>query len=189
MHMGGPGLGTSEGPLLPVADHAVSREHLRDPLGEGACEQLHVQLAQGYGPLVVQLGRARDLGAEANLRIPPLGWWRGATENGPVGVDEEPLDGCWEGLDEACFLMVGARGLAIDLVQHRLQVSNGVLLDLGPRPLRDVGNVVAEDRLEAGEVHWKLAVQLLPEGPDRGHHVMGLCQERAGVRNEQVPEA
>ena len=39
---GGPGVGAGEGPLPPVTDQAVSREHLRDPLGEGAREQLHV---------------------------------------------------------------------------------------------------------------------------------------------------
>ena len=33
---GGAGVGAGEGLLLPIADHAVSREHLRDVLGEGA---------------------------------------------------------------------------------------------------------------------------------------------------------
>ena len=32
-----------EGLLLSIADHAVSREHLRDPPGDGTGEQLHVQ--------------------------------------------------------------------------------------------------------------------------------------------------
>ena len=41
-------VGAREGPLLPVADHSVPCEHFRDALGEGAREQLHVQLAQGY---------------------------------------------------------------------------------------------------------------------------------------------
>ena len=50
---GGHGVGAEEGPLLPVADHAVLREYRRDPLGEGAREQLHVQLTQGYEPVVV----------------------------------------------------------------------------------------------------------------------------------------
>ena len=72
---GGPGVGAGDGPLLPVADHAMLREHLRDPLGEGAREQLHVQLAQGYGLLVFQLGRARDLRAEPKVRISPAGRW------------------------------------------------------------------------------------------------------------------
>ena len=52
------------GPLLPVTDHAVLREHLRYSLSEGVCEQLYVQLTQGYGPVVAQLGRAQDLGSE-----------------------------------------------------------------------------------------------------------------------------
>ena len=51
-----------KGPLLPIPDHSVSCEHFRDALGEGAREQLHVQLAQGYGPVVVQSGRARHFG-------------------------------------------------------------------------------------------------------------------------------
>ena len=53
-NQGGPGVGGGKGPLLPITDHAVSRQHLHDPLGEGAREQLHVQLAQGYGPVVLQ---------------------------------------------------------------------------------------------------------------------------------------
>ena len=42
---GGAGVGAGEGPLLPVADHSVPCEHFRDALGEGAREQLLVQLA------------------------------------------------------------------------------------------------------------------------------------------------
>ena len=41
----GAGVGDREGPLLPVADHSVPCEHFRDAPGEGAREQLHVQLA------------------------------------------------------------------------------------------------------------------------------------------------
>ena len=41
----GAGVGAREGPLLPGADHFVPCEHFRDALGEGAREQLHVQLA------------------------------------------------------------------------------------------------------------------------------------------------
>ena len=40
--------------MLPVADHFVPCEHFRDAQGEGARGQLHFQLAQGYGPVVVQ---------------------------------------------------------------------------------------------------------------------------------------
>ena len=119
---GGASVGAGEGPLLPVADNAVSREHLRDPLDEGAGEQLHVQLAQGYEPVVVQLGRARDLRGEMNVRISPLGRWRDAREDGPIGVDEEPLHCNWEGLDEGGLYVVGARGLAMGLVQCGLQI-------------------------------------------------------------------
>ena len=54
-------VGAREVPLLPVADHSVPFEHLSDALGEGAREQLHVQLAQGYWPVVVQSGGARYL--------------------------------------------------------------------------------------------------------------------------------
>ena len=54
-------VGAREGPLLPVADHSVPCEHFRDALADGAREQLHVQLAQGYGPVVVQSGGARYL--------------------------------------------------------------------------------------------------------------------------------
>ena len=60
---GEPGVGGGEGPPPRIADQAVSREHLRDPPGEGATKQLHVQLAQGYRLVVVQLGGAPDLGA------------------------------------------------------------------------------------------------------------------------------
>ena len=48
-----------------------------------------------------------------------------------------PLDGCWEGLDEAGLHVVGTWGLAIGLVQRGPQVLHGVLLDLGSGPLRD----------------------------------------------------
>ena len=135
----GAGIGAGEGPLLPVAEHAVSPEHLRDALGRGAREQVHVQLAQGYGPAVVQFGGARHLGAEPDVRIPPVHRRRSAAEDGPVGVDMEQLDGCREGLDEAAFHVVGARGLAIGPVQRGPQVLQGILFDLGPGPLRDPG--------------------------------------------------
>ena len=54
------------------------------------------------------------------MRIPPVHWRRGATENGTIGVDEEPLARRREGLDEAGFYVVGALGLAIGLVQRGL---------------------------------------------------------------------
>ena len=176
-------------PLLPIADHAVSREHLRDPLGEGAREQLHVQLAQGYKPVLLQFGGARYLGAEPDVRIPPVHRRRGAAEDCPVRVEEEPLDGRRQGLDEAGLHVVGDRGLAISLVQGGLEVLHGVLLDLSSGPLRDPGHGAAEDRLEAGEFHWALVAQFPPEGANRGHHVIGLCQERLGVGDPHVPEA
>ena len=45
-------------------------------------------------------------------------------------------------------------------------------------PSQDLWHVAAEDRLEAGEVHRALVLQLPPEGADRRHHIMGLRQER-----------
>ena len=75
--------------------------------GEGAREQLHVQLAQGYGLVVVQSGGARNLGAEPDVRVPPVHPRRGAAEDGPVGVDQEPLNGCRECLDETGLHVVG----------------------------------------------------------------------------------
>ena len=85
-------VGAREGPLLPVADHPVPCEHLRDALGEGAREQLHVQLAQGYGPVVVQSGRARYLGAEPRCARPSSasvagrrGGWPGRSGPGATG--------------------------------------------------------------------------------------------------------
>ena len=186
---GGDGIGAGEGPLLPIADLAVSREHLREPLGQGAREQLHVQLAQGYGPVVVQLGGAPYLGAEPDVHISPVHWRRGAAEDGPVAVGKEPLDGRREGLDKAGFHVVGARSLAIGLVQRGPQVLHGVRPDLGSCPLRDPGHVAAEDRLEAGEVHQALVIQLLPEGANREHHAVDLCWERLVVGDPHVPEA
>ena len=183
-----PGFGAGEGPLLPVADQAVSREHLLDPLGEGAREQLHVQLAKGYGPVVVLLGEAQDLWAEPNVRS--LQWVAvGAKEDGLIGVDKEPLEGCWDGLNGAGLYVFGARGLEIGLVQSGLQVSHGVLLDLDPSPFQNLGHVAAEDRLGAGEVHRALVVQLPPEGADRGHQIIGLRQERLSVGDPHVSEA
>ena len=180
-------VGASEGPLLPVADHSVPCEHFRDALGEGAREQLHVQLAKGYGPVVVQSGGARYLGAEPDVCVPPVHRRRGAAEDGPVGVDQEPLDGCREGLDETGLHVVGTWGLAIGLVQGGLQVLHGVLLDLCPGPVRDPGDMAAEDFLEASEVHRAFVIQFLPESANCEHHVMGLCEERLGVGD--VPEA
>ena len=126
-HEQGGGIGAGEGPLLPVADHAASREHLCDWLGDVAREQLHVQLAQGYGPVVPQPGGARALGAEPDVCIPPVHRRWGAAEDGQVGADKEPLHGRREGLDEAGFHVVGARGLAVGLVQRGPQVLHGVL--------------------------------------------------------------
>ena len=183
------GGGAGEGALLPVADHLVPCEHLRDALGEGAREQLHVQLAQAYGPVVVQSGRARYFGAEPDVRVPQGHQQWGAAEDGPVGVDQEPLDGCRDGLDETGLHVVGAWGLAINLVQGGLQVLQGVLLDLGPGPFRDPGHMAAEDRLEAGEVHRAFVIQLPPEGGNGEHHVVGLCEERLGDGDPHVPEA
>ena len=85
--------------------------------------------------------------------------------------------------------MVGAQGLVIGLVQRRLQVLHGVPLDLGPSPLRDPGHVATENHLEAGKVHWAHVVQFPPEGANREHHVVGLCEERLGVGDPHVPEA
>ena len=95
-------------------------------------------------------------------------------------MDKEPLDGRREGLDEAGLHVVGAQGLAIGLVQ---------LLYVGPRPLRDPGHVAAEDRLEAGKVHRALVVHFPPEGANREHHIMGLCDERLGVGDPHVQNA
>ena len=85
--------------------------------------------------------------------------------------------------------MVGSRGLVIGPVQGRLEVLHGVLLDLGPGPVRDPGDVAAEDRLEAGEVHRAFFIQFPPEGVNREHHVVDLCEERLGVGDPHVPEA
>ena len=73
--------------------------------------QLHAQLAQCYGPVVIQSGRARYLRAEPDMRVPAVHRRRGAAEDGPVGVDQEPLDRCLEGLDETGLQMVGTRTL------------------------------------------------------------------------------
>ena len=116
-------------------------------------------------------------------------WWRGAAEVGLVGVDQEPLDGCREGLDETGLHVVGTRGLAIGLVQGGQEVLHGVLLDLGPGSVRDPGDVAAEDRLKAGEVHRAFVIQFPPEGANRKHHVVGLREERLGVGDPHVPEA
>ena len=176
-------VGAREGPLMPVADHSVPCEHFCDALGEGTLEQLHVQLAQGYGPVVVQSGGARDLGAEPDVRVPPVHWRRGAAKDGPVGVDQEPLDGCREGLDETGLHVVGTWGLAIGLVQGGLQVLHGVLLDLCPGPVRYPGDMAA------WEVHRAFVIQFPPEGAYCEHHVVGLREERLGVGDPHVPEA
>ena len=49
--------------------------------------------------------------------------------------------------------------------------------------------MAAEDRLDAGEVRRPLVIQFPPEGANREHHVVGLCEERLGVRDPHVPEA
>ena len=123
------------------------------------------------------------------MRVPPVLRRRGAAEDGPVGVDQEPLDRCREGLDEAGLHVVGTRGLAMGLVQGGLDVLHGVLLDLGPRPVRDPGDVAAEDRLEAGKVDQAFVIQFPPEGANRKHHVVGLREEHLGVGDPHVREA
>ena len=174
-------VGAREGPLLPVADHSVPCEHFCDALGEGGREQLHGQLAQGFGPVVVQSGGARYLEAEPDVHVPPVHQWRGAAGDGPVGVDQEPLDGCREGLDET--------GSHIGLVQGGLQVLHGVLQDLCPGLVRDPEDMAAEDCLEAWEVHRAFVIQFPPEGANCEHHVVGLREERLGVGDPHVPEA
>ena len=96
----------------------VSHDDLRDLLGEEARERLHVQLTQGHALVVVRFGGTRDLGADQNVRISPVRRRRGATEDGPLGVDKESLDGLRKRLDEAGFYVVGAWGLAMGLVQR-----------------------------------------------------------------------
>ena len=187
MNRGGPGVGGGEGPLLPVTDHPLSCEHLRDPLREGTCEQLHVQLAQGYGPVVVQHSGVWDLRAEPDVGMSPMGRRWGAGQDGPIEVDYQPLDCRWEGLGQAGLHMVRARGLGVSLVLRGLQVLDAVLLNLGPLPLRDLGHVVTEDSLEAREILLALAVQLLQDGADRSHHVLLLRQEGLGVWIPPVP--
>ena len=123
------------------------------------------------------------------MRVPPLHQWRGAAENGPVGVDQEPLDGCREGLDETGLHVVGTWGLAISLVQGGLQVLHGVLLNLCPGPVRDPGDMAAEDRLKAWEVHRAFVKQFPPEGANCEHHVVGLRGKRLCVGDPHVPEA
>ena len=123
------------------------------------------------------------------MRVPPVPQWRGAAEDGPVGLDQEPLYGCWEGLEETGLHVVGTWGLPVGLVQGGLQVLHGVLLDLCPGPFRDPGDVAAEDRLEAWEVHRAFVIQFSPEGPNCEHHVVGLREERLGVGDPHVPEA
>ena len=49
--------------------------------------------------------------------------------------------------------------------------------------------MAAEDRLEAGGVHRAFVIQFPPEGANREHHVVGLCEERLGVGEPHVPEA
>ena len=114
---------------------------------------------------------------------------RGAAEDGLVGVDQEPLDGCQEGLDETGLHVVGTWGLAIGLVQGGLQVLHGVLLDLCPGPFRDLGDMAAEDCLEAWEVHRAFVIQFSPEGANCEQHVVGLREERLGVGDPHVREA
>ena len=110
-------------------------------------------------------------------------------EDVQVGGDKEPLHGRREGLDEAGFHVVGARGLAVGVVQRGPQVLHGVLLDLGTGPLSDPGHVAAENRLQAEKVHRALVLQFPPEGTNREHHVEGLCEERFGVGDLHVLEA
>ena len=85
--------------------------------------------------------------------------------------------------------VVGNWGLAIGLVQGGLQVLHGVLLDLCPGPLRDLGDMAAEDCLEAREVHRAFVIQFPPEGANCEHHVVGLPEERLGVGDPHVLEA
>ena len=59
----------------------------------------------------------------------------------------------------------------------------------GPTPPRDLRQVAAEVCLVAGEVVQALVVQLLPEGVDSVHYIMGLRQERLGIGDPHVPQA
>ena len=47
--------------------------------------------------------------------VSPVHRQRGAAEDGPVGVDQEPLDAFWGGLDETGLHVVRTRCLAIGL--------------------------------------------------------------------------
>ena len=98
--------------------------------------------------------------------------WRGS----PWLAHGSPLHGDW--FPNPTGLLLGG-----------LQVLHGVLLDLGPGPLRDPGHMAAEDRLEAGEVHRAIVIQFPPEGANREHHAVGLGEERLGVGDPHVPEA
>ena len=108
---GSAGVGAREGPLLQVADHSVPCEHFRDALGEEAREQLHVQLAQGYGSVVVQPSRARYLGAEPYVCVPPVHRRLGIAEDGPVGVDQSHWTGAGRALMKRASTWLGPGAL------------------------------------------------------------------------------
>ena len=57
------------------------------------------------------------------------------------------------------------------------------------RPRQVPGGHGAEDCLEAWEVHRAFVIQFPPEGANCEHHVVGLREERLGVRDPHVPEA
>ena len=99
------------------------------------------------------------------------------------------MDTPWEGLDETGLHVVWSWALAIGPVQGGLQVLHGVLLDLCRGPVRDRGDMAAEDCLEASEVHRAFVIQFPPEGAKCEHHPVGLREERLGVGDPHVPEA
>ena len=99
----------------------------------------------------------------------------GDPKDGPLRVDEEPMDCRRKGLDYPGLQVVGALGLSTCFVQGEPHILLGVLLDLRPCSLWDVGHVAAQDGLKMGDIHEASAFQVFSDGADRPHHVVGIC--------------
>ena len=77
-----------------------------------------------------------------------MGWWWGAREDGPVGVDEEPPNGRQTDWNEASLNVVRAPPFLWTLSRGDQRSCMGYCWNLGPCYLRDLEQVVTENGLE-----------------------------------------
>ena len=106
------------GPELPVCSHSLTSYDCRELPHEGGHKHSHVLWSQCYKPVRIQTSRGRMLGHQPDDGLMPQLWDFCNTEDGPVGVHQEPLHWLGQLCDE---------GRRDPIAPRRLVVCHGLL--------------------------------------------------------------